>query len=70
MKLVRGCNSVKNSGPYLQPGGATEISMGTQGMRYSNFRDLIADSMETVVQAMSCDAMITVVGYIKNMQEL
>ena len=44
------------------------ISMGTQGMRYSlPSRDIIADSMETVVQAMSYDALVTVVGCDKNM---
>ena len=44
------------------------ISMGTQGMRYSlPSRDIIADSIETVVQAMAYDALITVVGCDKNM---
>ena len=44
------------------------ISMGTPGMRYSlPSRDIIADSMETVVQAMSYDALVTVVGCDKNM---
>jgi len=44
------------------------ISMGTPGMRFSlPSRDVIADSMETVVQAMSYDALITVVGCDKNM---
>lgn len=44
------------------------ISMGTPGMRYSlPSRDIIADSMETVVQAMSYDGMVTVVGCDKNM---
>lgn len=44
------------------------ISMGTQGMRYSlPSRDIIADSMETVVQAMSYDGLVTVVGCDKNM---
>jgi dihydroxy-acid dehydratase len=44
------------------------ISMGTPGMRFSlPSRDLIADSMETVVQAMSYDGLITVVGCDKNM---
>ncbi|MCZ4409537.1 dihydroxy-acid dehydratase [Cryomorphaceae bacterium 1068] len=44
------------------------ISMGTPGMRYSlPSRDVIADSMETVVQAMSYDGLITVVGCDKNM---
>lgn len=44
------------------------ISMGTYGMRYSlPSRDIIADSMETVVQAMNYDGLITVVGCDKNM---
>lgn len=44
------------------------ISMGTPGMRYSlPSRDIIADSMETVVEAMSYDGMVTVVGCDKNM---
>ena len=44
------------------------ISMGTPGMRFSlPSRDIIADSMETVVQAMSYDGLITVVGCDKNM---
>ncbi|HEA22726.1 MAG TPA: dihydroxy-acid dehydratase [Pricia antarctica] len=44
------------------------ISMGTYGMRYSlPSRDLIADSMETVVQAMNYDGLVTVVGCDKNM---
>ena len=44
------------------------ISMGTPGMRYSlPSRDIIADSMETVVEAMCYDGLITVVGCDKNM---
>ena len=44
------------------------ISMGTLGMRFSlPSRDIIADSVETVVQAMSYDGVITVVGCDKNM---
>ncbi|MCB0686015.1 MAG: dihydroxy-acid dehydratase [Saprospiraceae bacterium] len=44
------------------------ISMGTPGMRYSlPSRDLIADSIETVVGAQWYDAVITVVGCDKNM---
>ena len=44
------------------------ISMGTFGMRYSlPSRDIIADSIETVVQAMSYDGLVTVVGCDKNM---
>lgn len=44
------------------------ISMGTTGMSYSlPSRDLIADSIETVVQAQFYDALVTVVGCDKNM---
>ena len=44
------------------------ISMGTFGMRYSlPSRDVIADSMETVVQAMNYDGLATIVGCDKNM---
>ena len=44
------------------------ISMGTPGMRFSlPSRDIIADSIETVVQAMSYDGVVTVVGCDKNM---
>ena len=44
------------------------ISMGTPGMRFSlPSRDVIADSVETVVQAMSYDGLVTVVGCDKNM---
>ena len=44
------------------------ISNGTPGMRFSlPSRDIIADSMETVVEAMSYDGLITVVGCDKNM---
>lgn len=44
------------------------ISNGTPGMRYSlPSRDIIADSMETVVEAMSYDGLVTVVGCDKNM---
>ncbi|HSM63310.1 MAG TPA: dihydroxy-acid dehydratase [Gillisia sp.] len=69
-KLVKeGCNSNKMVGLIFNTIGVSDgISMGTPGMRYSlPSRDIIADSMETVVQAMSYDAMITVVGCDKNM---
>src|SRR5699024_8351367 len=43
------------------------ISMGTDGMRYSlPSRDLIADSIETVVGAESLDAVVTIGGCDKN----
>ena len=44
------------------------ISMGTPGMRFSlPSREVIADSMETVVSAQNYDALIAVVGCDKNM---
>ena len=44
------------------------ISMGTKGMRFSlPSRDIIADSIETVVSAQWYDAVIAVVGCDKNM---
>ncbi len=44
------------------------ISMGTSGMRYSlPSRDIIADSIETVVSAQWYDAVVAVVGCDKNM---
>ncbi len=44
------------------------ISMGTEGMSYSlQSRDLIADSIETVVGAQWYDALITIPGCDKNM---
>ncbi|TNE74520.1 dihydroxy-acid dehydratase [bacterium] len=44
------------------------ITNGTPGMRYSlASREIIADSMETVVQAQAYDAMIAIVGCDKNM---
>jgi len=44
------------------------ISMGTPGMRYSlPSRDIIADSIETVVNAQAYDGLIAVVGCDKNM---
>ncbi|RAV29263.1 dihydroxy-acid dehydratase [Sinomicrobium soli] len=44
------------------------ISMGTEGMRYSlPSRDIIADSVETVVKGMCYDGAVTVVGCDKNM---
>nr|WKN36873.1 dihydroxy-acid dehydratase [Tunicatimonas sp. TK19036] len=44
------------------------MSMGTAGMRYSlPSRDIIADSIETVVQAQWYDAVVPIVGCDKNM---
>ena len=44
------------------------ISMGTPGMRYSlPSRDIIADSIETVMNAQHYDGLVAVVGCDKNM---
>ena len=44
------------------------ISMGTSGMNYSLVsRDIIADSIETVMNAQSYDAVVAIVGCDKNM---
>lgn len=69
-KLVKkGTSNVDIVGLIFNTIGVSDgISMGTPGMRYSlPSRDIIADSMETVVQAMSYDGLITVVGCDKNM---
>ena len=69
-KLIKkGVNSHDLYGLIFNTIGVSDgISMGTPGMRYSlPSRDIISDSIETVVQAMSYDALITVVGCDKNM---
>lgn len=69
-KLVKeGVNSKETIGLIFNTIGVSDgISMGTPGMRFSlPSRDIIADSMETVVQGMSYDGLITVVGCDKNM---
>lgn len=69
-KLVKeGCQDADLVGLIFNTIGVSDgISMGTPGMRYSlPSRDIIADSMETVVNAMSYDGMVTVVGCDKNM---
>ena len=69
IKIKKGFKS-NNSVPLIfnTIGVSDGISMGTPGMRYSlPSRDIIADSIETVVQAMAYDALITVVGCDKNM---
>jgi dihydroxy-acid dehydratase len=69
-KLVKkGANENELVGLIFNTIGVSDgISMGTPGMRYSlPSRDIIADSIETVIHAMSYDALITVVGCDKNM---
>lgn len=67
--VKRGVNAAKQTGLIFNTIGISDgISMGTPGMRYSlPSRDLIADSMESVVAGMSYDAMVAIVGCDKNM---
>lgn len=65
-------DSVNDSGligfTFHSIGVSDGISMGTQGMKYSlPSRDIIADSIETVMNAQWYDANISVVGCDKNM---
>lgn len=69
LKVKQGTKATGTVGLIFNTIGVSDgISMGTPGMRYSlPSRDIIADSMETVVQAMSYDGLVTVVGCDKNM---
>jgi len=69
LEVKEGVASIDFIGLIFNTIGVSDgISMGTPGMRYSlPSRDIIADSVETVVQAMSYDGLITVVGCDKNM---
>ena len=69
-KLIKeGVNKSNLVGLIFNTIGVSDgISMGTHGMRFSlPSRDIIADSIETVVQGMSYDGVVTVVGCDKNM---
>lgn len=68
-EVKKGINESGSVGLVFNTIGVSDgISMGTYGMRYSlPSRDIIADSMETVVQAMNYDGLATVVGCDKNM---
>tara|TARA_B100000768_G_C11282497_1_gene379480 strand:+ start:2149 stop:3828 length:1680 start_codon:yes stop_codon:yes gene_type:complete len=69
-KLIKeGVNKSNLVGLIFNTIGVSDgISMGTYGMRFSlPSRDIIADSIETVVQGMSYDGVVTVVGCDKNM---
>ncbi len=65
----KGVNNANGVGLIFNTIGVSDgISMGTPGMRFSlPSRDIIADSMETVMEGMSYDGMVTVVGCDKNM---
>ncbi len=69
LEVKQGVNESGSVGLIFNTIGVSDgISMGTYGMRYSlPSRDIIADSMETVVQAMNYDGLVTVVGCDKNM---
>jgi dihydroxy-acid dehydratase len=66
--VKRGVNLANQTGLIFNTIGISDgISMGTPGMHYSlPSRDLIADSMESVVAGMSYDAMVAIVGCDKN----
>ncbi len=67
--VKRGVQANEMTGLIFNTIGISDgISMGTPGMRYSlPSRDLIADSMESVVKGMSYDGMVAIVGCDKNM---
>ena len=69
LQIKHGINAQDLAGLIFNTIGVSDgISMGTPGMRFSlPSRDVIADSVETVVQAMSYDGVVTVVGCDKNM---
>ena len=69
VEIKKGVQSADLVGLIFNTIGVSDgISMGTPGMRFSlPSRDVIADSVETVVQAMSYDGVVTVVGCDKNM---
>ena len=68
-EVKRGVQQKKWVGLIFNTIGVSDgISMGTPGMRYSlPSRDVIADSMETVVNAQAYDGLIAVTGCDKNM---
>jgi dihydroxy-acid dehydratase len=68
-QVKQGTNNADLVGLVFNTIGVSDgISMGTPGMRFSlPSRDVIADSMETVVEGMSYDGLVTVVGCDKNM---
>lgn len=67
--VKRGIEKANLTGLIFNTIGISDgISMGTPGMRFSlPSRDLIADSMESVVEGMSYDGMAAIVGCDKNM---
>ncbi|MBL1213203.1 MAG: dihydroxy-acid dehydratase [Ignavibacteriae bacterium] len=69
LHVKKGTESADTVGLIFNTIGVSDgISMGTDGMRYSlPSREIIADSIETMVNAHAYDAVITVVGCDKNM---
>ena len=69
LHVKEGVNNSNGVGLIFNTIGVSDgISMGTPGMRFSlPSRDIIADSMETVVEGLSYDGLVTVVGCDKNM---
>ncbi len=68
-EVKKGVQSTNLVGLIFNTIGVSDgISNGTPGMRYSlPSRDIIADSIETVMEAMAYDGLVTVVGCDKNM---
>jgi dihydroxy-acid dehydratase len=69
LHVKKGAESTGTVGLIFNTIGVSDgISMGTNGMRYSlPSREIIADSIETMVNAHAYDAVVTVVGCDKNM---
>ena len=69
LHIKKGAESTGTVGLIFNTIGVSDgISMGTNGMRYSlPSREIIADSIETMVNAHAYDAVVTVVGCDKNM---
>jgi dihydroxy-acid dehydratase len=69
VKVKNGVENAGENGLIFNTIGVSDgISMGTFGMRHSlPSREIIADSMQTVVEGMSYDGLVTVVGCDKNM---
>lgn len=69
VEIKKEANNTGSVGLVFNTIGVSDgISMGTSGMNYSlASRDIIADSMETVVNAQSYDGLVGVVGCDKNM---
>jgi len=69
LEVKKGVNEAQGVGLIFNTIGVSDgISMGTPGMRFSlPSRDIIADSMETVIEGLSYDGLVTVVGCDKNM---